>query len=77
MTLLIETACVLVELYEWRLYLDNWYRNRPHAWTRVTARFKVVALKPNIIFFYLHIYRMFKKMFLKSALRVKYLNFMI
>jgi len=20
-----------IELYEWRLYLDNWYRNRPHG----------------------------------------------
>ena len=39
-------------------------------WTKMTARFKVVALKPNI-FVYLHTYRMFKKIFLKSALGVK------
>ena len=40
-------------------------------WTKMTARFKVVALKPNIIFFtYIYI-GCSKKMFLKSALGVK------
>ena len=42
----------------------------PH-WPKMTARFKVVALKPNIIFFTYMYIGCSKKMFLKSALGVK------